>query len=116
MQKCRKEEYREENKNSQCIGHGVRDTHKLGKNKGCLVRPLLANDILHRSRIHTISKGCDEGKIGYTQKCVKVVLFDSLVTIDFVRNCYSENRIEHRTRSELTNDEPEQSPDLRILR
>ena len=60
--------------------HILADAHKLAKNTWALVRLLLSNDELHTRGVHAVPKRGYNGKISNTEKSIKLILFQRLVT------------------------------------
>ena len=67
------------------IAHVALDTHELGEDEGALLRALLRDHELHRSRVHTIAERRDHTKVGDRQERIELVLLDRLVAVPNVR-------------------------------
>jgi len=71
--------------------HGLADAHELAENAWALICPLLSNDELHTCGVHAVPKRCYHSKISNTEKGIKLVLFQRLVTRNLVLETHSES-------------------------
>ena len=71
--------------------HSLADAHELAENAWALICPLLSNDKLHTRGVHAVPKRCYHSKISNTEKSIKLVLFQRLMTRNFISKTHSES-------------------------
>ena len=70
--------------------HILADAHELAKNTWALICLLLSDDELHTRGVHAVPKRCYNSKISNTEKGIKLVFFQRLVTRNFISGTHSE--------------------------